>query len=188
MINIINIKLNNTSTNPSIRLWFWQLVVLKLIQEQEGKEKMNTQTHTSGKLITAVAEQTSSRALASLLLAAGVSALVVLADQLMEPWADRHEIAAWLALWGVAVVAILVLRGVTRVLASRAIGTLDQWSAGLAQRRADERLWSMAQTDDRMMADLQAALDRSGTGPAKDVTDLTQRRAARILRERLYYI
>ena len=58
----------------------------------------------------------------------------------------------------------------------------------LLERRADERLWSMAQTDPRMMADLQAALTRSGTAPAKDVVDLTQRRAARILRDRLYYI
>jgi hypothetical protein len=149
---------------------------------------MNTQTHPNGQLPAAAAEHTSSRALASLLLAAGVSALVVLADQLMEPWAERHEIAAWLALWGVAVLAIALLRGVSRILARKAMGALDQWSAGVAQRRADERLWHMAQTDARLMADLQSALDRTGKGPAKDVVDLTQRRAARILRERLYYI
>ena len=148
---------------------------------------MNAQVNQSGKLATA-ATPTSSRALASLMLAAGVSALVVLADHLMEPWAERHEIAAWLALWGIAVLAIALLRGLTRVLARKTMAALDQWSAGLAQRRADERLWGMAQTDDRLMADLQAALDRSGESPAKDVVDLSQRRAARILRERLYYI
>ena len=123
-----------------------------------------------------------------MLLAAGVSALVVLADHLMEPWAERHEIAAWLALWGVGVAALVLLRGITRVLARRTMAALDQWSAGLARRRADERLWSMAQGDNRLMADLQSALDRSESGPAKDVVDLTQRRAARILRDRLYYI
>ncbi|MFM7024562.1 MAG: hypothetical protein ACKOWC_00665 [Limnohabitans sp.] len=133
-------------------------------------------------------DRTSSRALASLLLAAGVSALVVLADQWLDVWAERHEMAAWLVLWGIAVVAIGLLRGLTRMLARKAMGALDGWSAGVAQRRADERLWAMAQTDTRLMADLQAALDRNGTAPAKDITDLTQRRVARILQERLYYI
>ena len=91
-------------------------------------------------------------------------------------------------LWGIAVVAIGLLRGVTRFAARNAMAALDSWSANMAKRRADERLWSMAQSDARLMADLQSALDRSGTGPAKDVVDLTQRRVARILRDRLYYI
>jgi hypothetical protein len=147
---------------------------------------MNTQTHNTG--VSPVAEGSSSRALASLLLAAGVAALVVLADQLLDAWADRHELASWLVLWGIAVAAIVLLRGVTRFVARNAMGTLDGWSAKVAKRRADERLWSMAQTDPRLMADLQAALDRSGSVPTKDVVDLTQRRAARILRDRLYYI
>ncbi len=114
---------------------------------------MNAQAHTTAPLGTP-AERTSSRALASLLLAAGVSALVVLADQLLESWAERHEMAAWLVLWGVAVAAIVLLRGITRMAARHAMG----------------------------------ALDRSNTAPAKDVVDLTQRRVARILRDRLYYI
>lgn len=133
-------------------------------------------------------DRTSSRALASLLLAAGVSALVVLADQWLESWAERHEIAAWLVLWGIAVAAIVLLRGITRVVAHQAMGALDGWSARMAKRRADERLWSIAQTDPRLMADLQAALERSGQAPARDRVDQTQRRVARILRERLYYI
>jgi len=147
---------------------------------------MNTQTHKTA--VNPIAEGSSSRALASLLLAAGVAALVVLADQLLDAWADRHELASWLVLWGIAVAAIVLLRGVTRFVARNAMGALDGWSAKLAQRRADERLWGMAQTDPRLMADLQAALDRSGAVPAQDVVDLTQRRAARILRDRLYYI
>lgn len=134
------------------------------------------------------AERTSSRALASLLLAAGVSALVVLADQLLESWAQRHEIAAWLVLWGIAVAAIVLLRGITRAVAGQTMKALDGWSARMAKRRADERLWSIAQTDARLMADLQSALERSGEVPARDLVDLSQRRAARILRDGLYYI
>ena len=143
--------------------------------------------HTTASLGTPV-ERTSSRALASLLLAAGVSALVVLADQLLESWAERHEMAAWLVLWGIAAAGIALLRGITRALASRSMMALDHWSAGLAQRRADERLWAIAQNDPRLMADLQSALGRSGVAPTPDVSDLMQRRVARILRDRLYYI
>lgn len=133
-------------------------------------------------------ERTSSRALASLLLAAGVSALVVLADQMLDAWAERHEMAAWLVLWGIAVAAIGLLRGITRAAARRVVGALDQWSAGVARRRADERLLSMAQSDPRVMNELQAALDRSGQAPSRDLFELTQRRAARVVRDRLYYI
>ena len=138
--------------------------------------------------LSAQAERTSSRALASLLLAAGVAALVVGADQLMEPWADRHAVAAWIALWVIAVAAIVLLRGASRALARQTMLALDNWSAGVAQRRADRRLWAMAQTDARLMSDLQAAMDRDEDGPAKDVVVLTQRRAQRIMRNRLHYI
>jgi len=147
---------------------------------------MNAQTQETRPL--AAAEGTSSRALASLLLAAGVAALVVLADQLLDSWAERHEVASWLVLWGIAVVAIALLRGVTLYAARNAMGALDSWSASMAKRRADERRWSIAQTDPRMMADLQSALTRSSAAPAKDEVDLAQRRAARILRDRMYYI
>ena len=184
MTNIINIKLNNTRKNPSIRSVVLSVLLAKLIHLNEREEKMTAQVQQTIQST----ERTSSRALASLLLAAGVSALVVLADQLLESWAERHEIAAWLVLWGIAVAAIVLLRGITRMAARQAMSALDQWSAGMAKRRADERLWSMAQTDPRLMADLQSALDRSGAAPAKDLLDLTQRRVARILRDRMYYI
>ncbi len=131
-------------------------------------------------------DSTSSRTLASLLLAGGVSALVVAADQLMAHWADSHEVAAWLVLWGIAVLAILLLRGLTRLLARKAMGALDTWSADVARRRADERLWAMAKADPRMMADLQCALDHSDAESAHG--DPVPSRAARIVRGRLHYI
>jgi hypothetical protein len=64
---------------------------------------------------------------------------------------------------------------------------LDAWSARVAQRRADERLWAIAQTDARLMADLQGAMNRNA-----DLDILgqhnAQRQAASIIRERLNYI
>ena len=104
---------------------------------------------------------TSSRLLASAILAGGVAALVVTVDQLIDGWAETHVIASWLALWGVAVLAIALLRGVTRRLAQAVVQGLDGWSARVAQRRADERLWAIASSDSRMMADLQGAFSRA---------------------------
>ena len=155
---------------------------------------MNTSTHTTmnplGAAAPAQKPATSSKALASLLLGGGVAALVVMADQLMEPWAESHVVAAWIALWAVAVVAIAALRGLSRHLAQQVMQGLDGWSANVAQRRSDRRLWAMAQNDSRMMADLQAAFDREDNedAPAQDLVALSHRRAARIVRNRLHYI
>lgn len=136
------------------------------------------------------APRSSSKTLANLLLAAGVAALVVGVDQMFNSWAESHVVAAWLALWAVAVLAIVVLRGLTRHLAQNLMTGLDAWSAHVARSRADERLWSMAQTDPRLMSDLQVAMDRASEtpGPAQNLENLVTRRAARLVRDRLYYI
>lgn len=131
---------------------------------------------------------TSSRPLASLLLTAGVSTLVVLADHWMAAWAEHHEVGAWLALWAVAVLAIVLLRGLSRRLARQVTTALDQWSARLAQRRADERLWDMARSDPRLMTELQCAVSRIEEGPEENITERAQHRVARLLRDRMYYI
>ena len=96
--------------------------------------------------------------------------------------------AAWIALWAVAVAGLLVLRGLTRALARRTMLALDGWSAHMAQRRADERLWHMAQADARLMSDLQSAMGRDDGDEVRDLQTLGQRRAARVLRSRLHYI
>ena len=46
----------------------------------------------------AVAPATSAKTLSTLLLAAGVAALVVMADQMSDDWAETHVLASWLAL------------------------------------------------------------------------------------------
>lgn len=135
------------------------------------------------------APATSTKTLASLMLTAGVAALVVTADQMIDSWAETHVVAAWLALWVVAALAIGMLRGLSRALAQNLITGLDVWSAHVACRRADERLWAMAQTDGRLMRDLQTALDRADDGqPVHDITALMTRRAARMVKSRMDYI
>jgi hypothetical protein len=124
--------------------------------------------------------------LAVLLLSAVVAALVVVADQMMDTWADGHMLAAWVALWAVAFAAVGLFAGATRHLATKLLSSLDAWSAHLARRRADERLWSIAQTDARLMAELQGAVSRSDTH--LDALNPAQAHAAQIIRERLNYV
>ncbi|MCY7370498.1 MAG: hypothetical protein LH479_06425, partial [Polaromonas sp.] len=48
-----------------------------------------------------------------------------------------------------------------RTVALRVKDALDGWSAATAQRSADARLWAAAQSDPRVMKDLQSVLRRS---------------------------
>ena len=103
----------------------------------------------------------STKGLSAMLLAAMVSSLVVVADQLIDTWADGHLMLAWVALWVVAFAAVAVFASSARRLSTSVIGSLDAWSARVAKARADERLWVIAKTDARVMADLTAAVGQS---------------------------
>jgi hypothetical protein len=103
----------------------------------------------------------STKGLSFMLLAVMVSALVVVADQLIDTWADGHLFAAWVALWLVCFAAVAVFAGAARKLATAAINAGNAWSERLARARADERLWAIAKSDPRVMADLNAAMSRS---------------------------
>jgi hypothetical protein len=103
----------------------------------------------------------STRSLSVMLLAAMVSALVVVADQLIETWADGHLLAAWVALWLIGFVALAMFAAPARRLAASVVDALNAWSARAARARADARLWKIAEADPRVMADLNAALARN---------------------------
>lgn len=96
-----------------------------------------------------------------MLLAAMVSSLVVVADQLVETWVNGHLLVAWIALWIVCFTAMAVFAGSARKLALATVTGLNAWSVKRAQARADDRLWAVAQADPRMMADIHAAMARS---------------------------
>ena len=103
----------------------------------------------------------SAKGLSAMLLAAMVAALVVVADQLIHTWADGHLLAAWVTLWLVGFAALGLLAGPARRMTRGAIGALGGWWRAQAHRRADARLWRIAQQDARVMADLQAAMTRA---------------------------
>lgn len=102
-----------------------------------------------------------SRSLAGMLLAAVVAALLVVADQLIETWADGHLLVVWVALWTVAFAALALLAPPLRQLADGAAVTLTRWSKARAARRADEAMLRVAEQDYRIMRDLQVAGLRS---------------------------
>lgn len=103
----------------------------------------------------------STRGLSAMLLAAMVSAMVVVAGQLMDTWADGHLMVAWVGLWLVGFVALAVFAGAARKVAKAVVGALDAWSHRVALTRADERLWKIARSDPRVMAELNAAMTRN---------------------------
>lgn len=103
----------------------------------------------------------STKSLAGLLLTAMVSALVVVADQLVETWSDGHMLAIWVLLWVVGFAAMALLAPPTRYISGAVIRALDAWSRRVARQRADQRLWDLACKDARVMADLRAAQSRA---------------------------
>ncbi len=112
---------------------------------------------TRAKVPTPVADRDHSRSLAGMLLAAVVAALLVVADQLIETWADGHLLVVWVALWSVAFATLALLAPSLRQLADAGAVVLNRWSLARAQRRADAAIWQIAQQDHRLVQELYAA-------------------------------
>jgi hypothetical protein len=111
-----------------------------------------------------------SRGLATLLLAAMVSALLVVANEVMDSISDGHLFAAWIGLWTVAFAALALFAAPARQL-SRALR--ESWAAWAVARKAiaaDQRLWAIALQDARVMADITSAISRSQ--PAVDLASV----------------
>lgn len=102
----------------------------------------------------------SGRGLATVLLSAIVAAVVVAADQIMDSVAEGHLLVIWTGAWLAAFAALALLADASRSLADSLKSRLDAWSARLAQSRADQRMWAMAQSDRRLMTELQVAMQR----------------------------
>ena len=106
------------------------------------------------------------RGVATFLLAAVVSGLLLAANQLIDTWADGHLLAAWMALWAVAFAALALAAGPIR----RAVSSVKEfdgsalyaaWTARRKARINDEKMWDCAQHDARLMADIMRAINDS---------------------------
>jgi hypothetical protein len=101
------------------------------------------------------------KGLATMLLAALVAALVVVADQMIDTWADGHLFAAWVALWSVAFVALALFGASARDAAAKVAAGYQAWTLRLQQSRDEALYWESAQRDPRIMAELDAAILRN---------------------------
>ena len=108
----------------------------------------------------------SARGAASLVLAAVVSALLVVANQMIDTWSDGHLLAAWMVLWLVAFSALALLTNPAR----RAGVVLRDVAKGWAESRRlaaeDRRTWDVAMQDPRVMSELQHA---QGIATVRDI-------------------
>jgi hypothetical protein len=99
--------------------------------------------------------------LVTLLLAGVMSALVVVADQVVNTWTGGHLMMAWVTLWAFVFAALALFAQATHGWTGRVLAGLQQWSAGARARAQDERVWAAARSDPRFMADIQAARTRA---------------------------
>ena len=119
----------------------------------------------AGSIKRAAADLVSPRGTASLLLAAIVSALMVVANQVIDTWSDGHLLLAWIVLWTVAFTTLALAARPARAAARRARVQLRRWNAARRAAAQDDRMWQVALTDARVMADISRAMDsHAGVG------------------------
>jgi hypothetical protein len=98
------------------------------------------------------------RAGASLLLGAIVAALMVVANQVIETWTEGHLLAAWIVMWAVAFAALALLTAPARRIVAGLRTGLVRWAASRKQAEEDRKLWEVALSDARVMADISRAM------------------------------
>ncbi len=103
------------------------------------------------------------RATASVLLAAIVAAVLVVANDVIETWTEGHLLAAWILMWTLAFAALGLLATPARRAAHGLRSGLKLWAAAHRQAAQDEQLWKIALTDARVMADISRAMSAGAT-------------------------
>lgn len=106
------------------------------------------------------------RAGASLLLAAIVAAMLVVAGQVIDTWTEGHLLAAWTVMWTVAFAALALFAAPAKRAALSIRAGLRRWAAARKRRAEDDQLWELALTDARVMADISRAMSADA---ARDV-------------------
>ena len=94
------------------------------------------------------------RGAAPLRLAALVSALLVVANQVVETWTEGPLLAAWIIMWTVGFAAIALFAGPARTAAIALAKGYQSWAAARRAAAADEKMWEVALSDARVMGDI----------------------------------
>lgn len=95
---------------------------------------------------------------ATLLLAAMVSALLVVANQVIDTWTEGHLFAAWIVMWTVAFAALALLAAPAGRATAHLRTAWSRWTETRTQAAEDEKLWDVALSDARVMADIGRAM------------------------------
>ena len=107
------------------------------------------------------------RAGASMLLAAIVAALMVVANQVIDTWTEGHLLAAWIVMWAIAFASLALLASPAKRASGALRSGLRHWSAARKQAEEDRKLWEVALTDARVMADISRAMSADATRDIK---------------------
>lgn len=103
----------------------------------------------------------SAKGLASVLVAGGVAAAIVVADQIVTAWADGHLLLAWIAMWAIVFALLALFSDSIRTWPTRLSADIDARWLAYGQAAEHARTWAAAQGDPRLMADLQIARMRA---------------------------
>ena len=98
------------------------------------------------------------RGTASLLLAAVVAGLLVVTSEIVSNWTDGHALAAWIMMWAVAFAGLALLAAPIAQAAIGFKGSFQAWNERRLQAAEDDKLWNLALTDARVMAELSRAM------------------------------
>lgn len=104
--------------------------------------------------------QEKARPLAGMLLAAGMAALLVTADQVINSWTDGHILAAWVALWTVTFAALAILATPLSKMSNAGAAWISTQLQARKARIEEAQMWEMARQDPRVMADIRMAWAR----------------------------
>jgi hypothetical protein len=125
-----------------------------------------TRKHAQAAVPSAAALETEEKArpLAGMLLAAGMAALLVTADQVINSWTDGHMLAAWVALWTVTFAALAILATPLRKISNTGAAWLNAYLQASKERREEAQMWELARHDHRVMAEIRLASIRQTQG------------------------
>lgn len=98
------------------------------------------------------------RGAATLLLAAVVSAVFVVANQVIDTWTDGHMLAGWMVMWVLAFAALALLTAPARRAGVALRAGANAWAESRRRAAEDERTWKAAISDPRIMAELNRAM------------------------------
>lgn len=100
------------------------------------------------------------RGVALLVGSAFAAAVVAVSYEIMDSPNESHLLVIWMTLWIALFAALAFFAGSLHAFTSGLRSCLDDWSRSLVDAHSDQRLWAIAQHDDRVMTDLQAAMSR----------------------------